>query len=335
MGAEARRGGGEAVGRRRKAGLARFGEAAAQRLGAFEGVAQRGEVARAAAAEHRRPSARSMSGQPARASRAASRAAAWATKKATMSSRAPMAAGSVNGAASRAASSRPPPAVRVRSTASSRLPRRPPSRARISSRLRRVAASMAMVAPSDWRRGGGQARLAPFLCDLEIVDERAGGGGLGARKGSERLQRRDAPGLAQAAFGGGGVEAHRRQQGGGLRPFGEFTLLREGFGDEEFAGRDLREQRRERAGGRRGDGEGAGRQVEPRRAPCAAGAGDGGEVVVGARVEKAVLYEGSRRHQAHDFARDDGFGAALAGLGGVFGLFADGDLKPARIRRSR
>ena len=78
----------------------------------------------------------------------------------------------------------------------------------------------------------GQARLAPFLCDLEIVDERAGGGGLGARKGSERLQRRDAPRLAQAAFGGGGVEAHWRQQGGGLRPFGEFTLLREGFGDE-------------------------------------------------------------------------------------------------------
>jgi hypothetical protein len=54
--------------------------------------------------------------------------------------------------------------------------------------------------------------------------------------------------------------------------------------------------------------------------------GDGGQAIGAARVEEAVLGQRPRGDDAHHLAPDDGFGAALPGLGGVFHLLADGDL---------
>ena len=73
-----------------------------------------------------------------------------------------MAATSVSGAASRAASSRAPAAVTVRSMVASRLPPRLPDKVSVNSRLRRVAASMAMKCLGLTRASRCSATFWPF-----------------------------------------------------------------------------------------------------------------------------------------------------------------------------
>ena len=130
--------------------------------GGKNAVADRGEIARAAAADH---DARQRAGEigrrlEPRAQRRRARAAS-STKAATASSRCAISAGSVSGAASRCASSREPAAVTVRSMAASSEPRRSPVSVRISSRLPRVAWSIASVAPARSRTGGDSGGRLP------------------------------------------------------------------------------------------------------------------------------------------------------------------------------
>ena len=73
-----------------------------------------------------------------------------------------MASGSVSGAVSRALSRRAPAPVTLRSMTASRLPAMPPSSAAVSSRLRRVAASIAMVAPAWVARSRASRGTCPF-----------------------------------------------------------------------------------------------------------------------------------------------------------------------------
>src|SRR5262249_22608396 len=126
-------------------------------------------------------------------------AAASLTKNSTASCRAPIAAGSVRGAARRCARSREPAAVTVRSMAASNEPRRSPASVRTSSRLLRVAWSIASVAPCASRTGGAS-------------------GGRGARWGGGGAEG-GARDMAEAGGGGGGLEPRQRAEacGGGER----------------------------------------------------------------------------------------------------------------------
>ena len=73
---------------------------------------------------------------------------------------------------------------------------------------------------------------------------------------------------------------------------------------------------RQLAGGDVGPGEGQlARPPQPR---------DGGEVIVAALVEQAVLGQRAGRHQPDDIAPHDGFRPALAGFGRILQLLADG-----------
>src|SRR6516164_8797325 len=49
------------------------------------------------------------------------------------------------------------------------------------------------------------------------------------------------------------------------------------------------------------------------------------QVVVAPGLEERIFSQRSGRHQPHDIATDDAFGATLACLGGIFELFANGD----------
>ena len=109
-----------------------------------------------------RPSARAISGAARKASRAWRRSSESLAKASTASCRARIAFTSVSGAASRAASSRAPDAVTVRSIPASSEPLRWPDRVWVSSRLRRVAASMPMKCDGDTRAIRCSATLAPF-----------------------------------------------------------------------------------------------------------------------------------------------------------------------------
>ena len=79
----------------------------------------------------------------------------------------------------------------------------------------------------------------------------------------------------------------------------------------------------------------AGRHVGPGQRAAVADLSESAEVIVPARVQQAVLGQGSRRHQTHDPPFHHGFRAAFLGLCGVFELFADGDAKPFSDQRQK
>ena len=249
-----------------------------------------------------------------------------------MSSRASIAAGSVSGAASQSARRRAPPALTVRSMAASSEPCRSPASLRVSSRLRRVAASISMTAPEARRRRRRQPRQAAELGRLEIVDQRAAGGDLGPLEAAEAVQRLDREGLLQPPARGLAVEARRgqrRELARGIRPAaaassgcwnsrsGSRISLGCSRASAPASSADAERLHREIAGG----------DIDPGEAQRPARIGDGGEVIMAAGVEQALLGQRARRHDAHHVAPDHRLGAALLGLGRILDLLADGDLE--------
>ena len=82
------------------------------------------------------------------------------------------------------------------------------------------------------------------------------------------------------------------------------------------------------ASGALGDDEGSRRDIdarEPENCVRRAPPRDGEQAVGADGIEQQLLGNGARRHQAHHFPPDHGFGPAFAGLGRVLDLLADGD----------
>ena len=132
-----------------------------------------------------------MSGAPRSASRSVFRKDAEASSAATASCRAPIGSASASGQARRDASSRPPAAVTVRSTAPSRQSRASPRSLRRISRLRRVAASMCSTPRAAARHRAGEVRQrlgAAALRRLDVVERHRRRRDLGRGVGPESLQ---------------------------------------------------------------------------------------------------------------------------------------------------
>ena len=178
-----------------------------------EAVAQRGEIARAAAVD-RQPRQRAQEiGR--RGERLAQRVAQrrrldekgdgvepFVDRRADRSS----------GLASRSAISRAPAGVAVRSMVAISEPARSPASVRVSSRLARVAASISSPAPRARRAGQLEPRQRVDLGALEIAERQRRGGDLGAAERAEPLQRVDAVEVLDQPRRRSGVERLARQR---------------------------------------------------------------------------------------------------------------------------
>jgi hypothetical protein len=189
-----------------------------------------------------------------------------------------------------------------------------------------VAGSISIV-PSRRR----QRRQLAGLRELDVVEQRAAGRDLGAREGAEAVERRDLEGRLQALAGIVAVEARRgqrRQDGIPLFQRGLHRLARQQpVGHQKLARRQPRQGGGKLARFQRLGGEVGGREVEPGQRQLALRLGDGGEVIVAARIEQGVFGQGAGRDDTDHGALDHRLGATLLGLGGVLDLLADRDLE--------
>ena len=245
-------------------------------------------------------------------------------------------AGSRRGPDSRAASSRAPGPVTVRSMAASRLPcRSPVERAQqLEARPARRIDDEAVGGPGLARRP--QARAPADLRQLHVLEERADGGQLRARELAEGLQIGDAQLRLEQPLAGeaveGGAGHRRRRRAGNADPLPHLLVGEQPVGGDHLA----RRQAHDLAGevGRRhlAHLELAGRDVERGQRDhvglAAAGLGaveHGGQIVARLGVEQAVLGQRAGRDEAHHVAAHHRLGAALPGLRRVLQLLAHGD----------
>ena len=112
--------------------------------------------------------------------------------------------------------------------------------------------------------------------------------------------------------------------------FEQVGPLRQRVGHQNFASRYARQRRGDIAHAHRLQPHLASRHVEPSEAERALSLGDGGEIVVPAGIEQAVLGERAGRDDAHDVALDHRVRAPLARRRRVFQLLANGDPVAAR-----
>ena len=180
-----------------------------------------------------------------------------------------------------------------------------------------------------------QERQAAALGQLQIIDERAERRHLGPREAAEARQFAGPERGGDPRLGSGGVEA-RPGEGGddGPRLGDEVRKLGlQRFRHQDLAGGEAGEHRAE-AGSRTGrDAEAAGGDIDPGEGALAADLGEGRQIVVAPGLEQAVLGQGARGDEAHHPAVDDGFRPALAGLGRVLHLLADGDAEALADQR--
>ena len=172
----------------------------------------------------RREMARAMSGAARSAPRRSMRSVSPSRRKETASRRAAIATGSRRGLDSRAASSRAPGPVAVRSMAKSRLPCRSPESARSSSRLARLAASMTRRLAGPARRGGRRHGILP-ICVSSTYLSSAPTAASSARENWPKACRSATPSrrLEQALAGEaveGGARHRRGRRAGDADPFG-------------------------------------------------------------------------------------------------------------------
>ena len=131
------------------------------------------------------------------------------------------------------------------------------------------------------------------LRELDVVEQRAAGRDLGAREGAEAVERCDLEGRLQALAGIVAVEARRgqrRQHGIPLFQRGLHRLARQQpVGHQKLARRQPRQGGGELARLQGLGGEVGGREIEPGQRQLALRLGDGGEVIVAARIEQRVF----------------------------------------------
>ena len=170
----------------------------------------------------------------------------------------------------------------------------------------------------------------------DVVEDGAGGadagGHVGAAESVEGVKVEVAEKLVEGGVVFEGPVLMGGDEGGatGGEEAGEEGVVALGFGDGAFGGFV--------AGEEVADGvvvagffepEGAGGEVDEGDAVVVAVAENSGEVVVAFGVEDVFFKDGSGGDDAGDFAADDALG-----LGGIFHLFADGDLDPGADKAS-
>ena len=167
---------------------------------------------------------------------------------------------------------------------------------------------------------------------LNIENRDGGGRDLGAGQGAQSLQSGEPEIIldaARRAFALARLAAKRR--------YGQLRLPREPceawHREKRFRGDDF-SRLKARDLGLEGGLTGTGDDKGPRRNIDASksknvvrrSAARNGEQTIGADgIEQKLLGDSARRHQAHHLAANHGFAAALAGLGRVLDLLADGD----------
>jgi hypothetical protein len=313
-----------------------------------------------------KPPSRARSGRSAARARASrSISSAWWPRSRRMASRPAGSGVSCAGCSSRvrscaasasaspiAARSRGPPRPRVSRDSARSISG---TRFRRSRRVWRRRSSATKKAMTSWRRAAHQlqvaaggavdlqhgaagdspgrfeARQLAGLRQLDIVDERTGGGQLGTGEGAEAVECLDAVERLQPAARVLAVEARGGQRRQDRFPFAEqleqVRLLQQPVRQQQLAGIKAGERGTEVGRGRRLDEEIAGRDVEPSEAERAADVGQRHQIVVAARIEQRVLGDRAGGDDADHLAADDGLGAALLRLGRILHLLADGDLE--------
>ena len=181
----------------------------------------------------------------------------------------------------------------------------------------------------EMRRAAMGARL---LGQRDIIDERAGRRDFGPAETAEPVERLDAVKAFEPAARRLAVEARVGERGQGRLPiakqFEQGRARQEPLGNQDLARHDAREIGGERHFGGGGERKRAGRQIEPGEAQFAANLGDPGQVIVPARVEEPVLGQGAGGDDAHHRALDRPLVAASPGFGGILDLIADRHLEP-------
>src|SRR5262249_32272068 len=128
------------------------------------------------------------------------------------------------------------------------------------------------------------------LRQLEVVEQGAAGGDFSAREGAETVEDRDVEGRLQALARVVAVEARRGQRCEHGVPLRQCSLHRvarqQAVGDQHLARRQPRQRGGELLHLQRLGGKVGGRQVEPGQRQLALRLGEGGEIVVAARVEQ-------------------------------------------------
>ncbi len=171
-----------------------------------------------------------------------------------------------------------------------------------------------------------------FLGFGHIGDQRAerGAGGAGKGRGIDGVLK----GFAQQAGGCFGLEALMRAAGGSGQPvrpedalFGQ--LIGEAVRQDHLGGVDAGDFIGQGVSIEVGDQKLAGGNVGPGHCVALtirAEPGEGQKEVVAPGGEQVVLGQRAGGDEPHHVAFDHGFAAALFGFGGVFDLFANGDL---------
>ncbi len=177
-----------------------------------------------------------------------------------------------------------------------------------------------------------EMRRPALLGEADIIDERAGRGDFRPPEIAEAVERLDpiegfeAPARPVAIEPGIG---ERRQ---GRLPKGEQLEPRragqQALGQQNLAGRKAGEIGGQGRFAGRGEREAAGRQIEPGQPQLAAGLGETGEIVVAAGIEQPFLGQGAGGHHPDHGAAQRSFGAPPPGLGRILDLLANRHLEP-------
>ena len=211
----------------------------------------------------------------------------------------------------------------------------------------REAAGQLEVAPGrgvDLHQAAGafahrraQQRQAAALGQLEVVDDGAERADLGAAEGGEAVERRHLVDRGDPRRGGGGIEAgagqRRRHRAGLGDQIAQLVLLR--VGDQHLARAEPRQHRSQHDPRAFGDRQVTGGDVDPGEGAVAADLGEGGEIIVPPRLEQGLLGQRAGGDEADDLAADHGLRAALARLGRVLHLLADRDAEALADQRQQ
>ena len=171
------------------------------------------------------------------------------------------------------------------------------------------------------------ARQPALLGQRDIVERRAAGGNLGAREGAEGVERANAVMGFEPPPAGNAVETGARQRGGQPAPAfqggADFHPPPQPVGQDQLTRIDPRHRLGNHAGIERLGLESAGRNVDPGETENPLGLGERGEVVVAPRLEQGIFGQRAGRDDPDDLAGDDRLGAPFARLRGILRLFAN------------
>ena len=257
-----------------------------------------------------------MSGAVRSSARASSRRVSFSSSAPTASSRSAIVPGSRSGLASRAASSRAPGPVTVRSMAASRLPCRSPPSERSSSRLARLGASMTRRLAGPVLRGGRRQGRLPSCVSSTYLRSAPTAASSGLEK-SAKAARSATPSWALRSRSPARLSKDAAGTGVGAAPAMPIHDLQvlvgeQPVGGDHLARREAHDLAGEVAHRHLADLELAGREVERGQRDHGGCAGtrfraceNGSQIVARFRIEQAVLGQCAGRDEAHDVAAHD------------------------------